>query len=402
MNIFRKAYCRTSQLIFKLAIPFLPYRIPIELNSTPDIAPLLKDRGVKSVLIVTDMFIHTSGLINPLKSALKAHDIRCTVFDETVPNPTVRNVEDARRMYLDNACQALIGFGGGSPIDCAKMVGARIARPNRSVCQLGGLFRILKKLPLLIAVPTTAGTGSETTATALITDGDTQHKFTVNDLSLVPHVAVLDPEVTRSLPQRITATTGMDALTHAVEAFIGRSTVKSTRADALRAVELISQNLEKAYQDGNDMTARRNMLYASFYAGRSFAKSYVGYCHAVAHTLGGKYNTPHGLANAVLLPYVLEAYGSCVYNKLKKLAIAAGIANESTPADEAARAFIDMIKSMNSRMNISTKIKGIRREDIPALSAKADREANPFYPVPKLMTREELEQFYFDVMEDEA
>lgn len=401
MNPIKAAYCRTSQLIFKLAIPFLPYRTPVELNTTPSVAPFLKEKDVDSVLIVTDLFIHTSGLLNPLKEALNEQGIRYFVFDETVPNPTVRNVEDARKIYLKNNCSAIIGFGGGSPMDCAKMVGARIARPNKSVCKLGGLFKILKKLPLLIAIPTTAGTGSETTATALITDGETHHKFTVNDLSLVPHVAVLDPEVTRSLPQRITSTTGMDALTHAVEAYIGRSTVKSTRADAIRAVQLIFKNLETAYQDGGNMQARRNMLYASFYAGRSFAKSYVGYCHAVAHSLGGKYNTPHGLANAVLLPYVLEAYGSSVYNKLKQLAVAVGIARPDETPEKAATLFIQAVREMNRRMNIPTKLHGICAEDIPALSAKAEREANPFYPVPKLMTRRELEQFYYDVMEDE-
>ena len=168
----------------------------------------------------------------------------------------------------------------------------------------------------------------------------------------------------------------------------------------MQAVKLISQNLEKAYNDGNDMEARRNMLRASYLAGRAFTVSYVGYCHTVAHSLGGKYNTPHGLANAVLLPYVLEAYGECVYNKLRDLAIAAGIADEHTPTEEAAKSFIEMVKQMNARMNLPTKLKGIRAEDIPSLAARAEREGNPLYPVPKLMTAKELEQFYYDVMEE--
>ena len=401
MNIFKAAYCRAQQLVFKIAIPFLPYRSPRQLSSICEIPALLKEKNIDGVLIITDKAIHSFGLIDPLKKALKESGIRYAVFDETVPNPTIKNVEDARTLYIEKKCGGIIGFGGGSAMDCAKMCGARIARPSKSVQQLRGLFRILKRLPYTIAVPTTAGTGSETTATALITDGDTKHKFTINDLSLIPHAAVLDPEVTLSLPPHITATTGMDALTHAVEAYIGRSTVKSTREDALRAVKMIVGNLETAYQDGRNIEARRNMLLASFYAGRSFAKSYVGYCHAVAHTLGGKYNTPHGLANAVLLPYVLEAYGSRVYNKLKDLAMAAGIANENTPAETAAKDFIAMIRRMNRSMNIPEKLRGIRRQDIYAMSKKAEKEANPFYPVPKLMTREELEQFYFDVMEDE-
>lgn len=400
MNPFKAAYCRAQQFVFKIAIPFLPYRSPLILNSVEEIPALLKSQNRSRVLIVTDKAIHSFGIIEPLKRVLEVSGIFYAVFDETVPNPTIENVEKARTLYLMHKCDALIGFGGGSAMDCAKIVGARIAKPRKSVQKMRGLFKILKRLPFTIAIPTTAGTGSETTATALITDGETRNKFTINDLSLIPHVTVLDPEVTRSLPPHITSTTGMDALTHAVEAYIGRSTIKSTRADAVHAVELISRNLKRAYLNGNDMEARRNMLLASFYAGRSFAKSYVGYCHAVAHTLGGRYNTPHGLANAVLLPYVLESYGKSVYDKLKRLAIAAGIADEHTPADAASKAFIQMIREMNMEMQIPDKLPGIRREDIYALSAKAEREANPFYPVPKLMTRKELEQFYYAIMED--
>ena len=400
MNPIRHAYCRTYQFLFKIAIPFLPYRFPKELESLKDVPNALKQHGVDSVLIVTDAAIHSYGVIDPLKEALSESGIRFCVYDQTVPNPTIQNVEEALALYRQNSCQALIGFGGGSPMDCAKVVGARIARPKKSIRQFKGIFKVLHKLPYTIAVPTTAGTGSETTLAALITDSETQSKFNLYDFSLIPDAAVLDPEVTRTLPPRITATTGMDALTHAVEAYIGRSTVKSSRRDALQAVKLISQNLEKAYNDGNDMEARRNMLRASYLAGRAFTVSYVGYCHTVAHSLGGKYNTPHGLANAVLLPYVLEAYGECVYNKLRDLAIAAGIADEHTPAEAAAKAFIDMVKQMNARMNLPTKLKGIRAEDIPSLAARAEREGNPLYPVPKLMTAKELEQFYYDVMEE--
>lgn len=400
MNIFMHAFCRTYQFCFKVAIPFLPYRFPAELSSLKDVPAELKRRGISNILIVTDAAIHSYGVIDPLKEALRENGILFSIYDETVPNPTVKNVEEARRIYLENGCQGIIGFGGGSPMDCAKVVGARIVRPKKSVLQLKGIFKVLRKLPYTIAVPTTAGTGSETTLAALITDAETHNKFTLYDFNLIPDAAVLDPEVTRSLPPRITATTGMDALTHAVEAYIGRSTVPSTRRDALEAVRLICRNLEKAYFDSNDMDARRNMLRASYLAGRSFTVSYVGYCHAVAHSLGGKYNTPHGLANAVLLPYVLEAYGSCIYNKLKDLAIAAGIADAHTPSGAAGRSFIEMVRQMNARMNIPTKITGIQEKDIPALAAKAAREGNPLYPVPRLMTAKELEQFYYDIMED--
>lgn len=309
-------------------------------------------------------------------------------------------MELARERYLADNCQGLIGFGGGSAIDCAKAVGARIARPNKPISKMRGILKILKPIPFLIAVPTTAGTGSETTLATVITDDKTAHKFPINDFPLIPRVAVLDPEMTRSLPKNMTATTGMDALTHAIEAYIGRSTTKATRRDALKAASLIAGNLEKAFRDGNDMTARTNMLTAAFLAGGAFSKSYVGYCHAVAHSLGGKYHTPHGLANAVLLPYVLEAYGSSIDGKAKDIAVAMGISDASTPPETAARLLIAEIRRMNRAMGIPAKLPGIQEADIPRLAAYAAKEANPLYPVPVLMNRKELEQFYYDVMEE--
>ncbi len=351
--------------------------------------------------MVTDGFLHISGMLEPLKKALTESGIRYTIYDEVVANPTVLNVELARERYLQNGCEALIGFGGGSSIDCAKAVGARIARPKKPIPKMRGILKVLKPIPFLIAVPTTAGTGSETTLATVITDDKNAYKFPINDFPLIPKVAVLDPEVTRSLPQNMTATTGMDALTHAIEAYLGRSTTRQTRADALEAVRLIGENLEKAYSDGSDMAARANMLRAAFLAGGAFSKSYVGYCHAVAHSLGGQYHIAHGLANAVLLPYVLEAYGPAIGKKAKDIAIAMHIADAATPAAAALGLLIGEIRRMNRSMGIPEKLPGIRPSDIPKLAAYADKEANPLYPVPVLMNRQELQQFYFDVMEEQ-
>lgn len=233
-----------------------------------------------------------------------------------------------------------------------------------------------------------------------MTDETNHHKFPISDFCLIPKVAVLDREITVGLSKQLTATTGMDALTHAVEAYIGRSTVKSTRKDSVEAVKLICENLETAYKDGNDLKARENMLWGSFLAGRAFSKSYVGYCHAVAHSLGGKYNTPHGLANAVLLPYTLEIYGKSVYNKLKKLAIEIGIADKSTEAEIAAKAFIEKIRTMNEKLGIPEYLPEVKREDVPNLAVYADKEANPIYPVPKLMNAKELQELYYCVVEE--
>ena len=400
MNLFKKVYCRVYQTVFKAAIPILPYRTPLILNSVTEIPNTLIKRNIDCVMIVTDASVRSLGLIEPLEAALAENNIKYTIYDKTVPNPTVSNVEEAREEYLKNNCSALIGFGGGSAIDCAKAVGARIARPKMPISKMEGILRIILKTPFMLAVPTTAGTGSETTVTTVITDDKSGHKFPISDFVLIPDVAVLDAEVTRTLPPSVTATTGMDALTHAIEAYIGRSTVKSTRNDALDAVRLISENLEKAYNDGDDMTARSNMLYAAYLAGRAFSKSYVGYCHAVAHSLGGKYKTPHGLANAVLLPYVLESYGDSIYKKAKDIAVAMGIADTNTDAKAATKQLIDTIRTMNKSMGIPEKLTGINKEDIPMLAVYADKEANPLYPVPVLMNNFELEKLYFAVMED--
>lgn len=401
MNFFQKAFCRCFQAVLRLALPVLPYRSPMVLEAVGDIPGCLKEKNIQNVLVVTDGFLHISGMLEPLKKALAENGIRYTVYDEVVPNPTVLNVELARERYLENGCQALIGFGGGSSIDCAKAVGARIARPNKPIPKMRGILKVLLPIPFLIAVPTTAGTGSETTLATVITDDKNAHKFPINDFPLIPRVAVLDPEMTRSLPKNMTSTTGMDALTHAIEAYIGRSTTRQTRADALEAVRLIAENLEKAYADGSDMTARANMLRAAYLAGGAFSKSYVGCCHAVAHSLGGQYHIPHGLANAVLLPYVLEAYGPAINRKAKDIAVAMHIADAATPEAAAPGLLIAEIRRMNRDMGIPEKLSGIRPADIPKLAAYANKEANPLYPVPVLMDRQELQKFYYDVMEEQ-
>ena len=399
MNTPKTVICRCFQSVLRFVLPVLPYRDPKILNHVNEIPSCLQAKHIQKVLIVTDGFLHISGMLEPMKKALSAAGIGYAVYDEVTPNPTILNVELAREKYIAEECQGLIGFGGGSAIDCAKAVGARIARPKLSIPKMKGILKIWLPIPYLIAVPTTAGTGSETTLATVITDHNTSHKFPINDFPLIPKVAVLDPEMTRTLPPHMTSTTGMDALTHAIEAFIGRSTTKQTRTAALEAVRLIAENLETAYADGDNMDARKNMLHAAYLAGGAFSKSYVGYCHAVAHSLGGQYHIPHGLANAVLLPHVLESYGECAHKKYKELAIAMNLAYNDTNEVEAAKVLIAEIRRMNAAMNIPDKLPGIRSEDIPKLAQYADKEANPLYPVPKLMDARELEQFYYDVME---
>ncbi len=399
MNILKKAYCRVFQFCFKLAIPVLPYRNPRVLYSVERVPMVLKKKGYDNVLVVTDKVIRGIEVFEKLEGAFQRYNVSYSVFDKTVPNPTVENVEEAREIYIENGCKALVAIGGGSSIDCAKAVGARLVKKNQSVQKMAGILKIHKKLPFLVAIPTTAGTGSEVTVTTVITDEKTKHKSPISDFCLIPNVAVLDCDATKTLPEAIIATTGMDALTHAVEAYIGNSTTKATRTDAIEALRLIFENLHKVYTNKEDETARGNMLKASFLAGRAFSKSYVGYCHAVAHSLGGAYNIPHGLANAVLLPYTLEAYGESAYKKLKELAVVTNLCDNTVSEKEGAEIFIEKIKIMNESMNIPTKLKGIQEADIAKLAKYADKEANPLYPVPKLMDAKALEKLYYVVME---
>ena len=394
MNPVKKLYCRTFQTVFKIALPFLPYRKPKVIGSVKALPDIILKKKCSKVLIITDSGIRKLGLTRRLGKALDAAGIPCIIYDKTVANPTTVNVAEAVKLYLDNGCDCIIGFGGGSSMDCAKAVGARIAKPKQSLAKMKGILKVRRKLPLLMAVPTTAGTGSETTLAAVITDAQTRYKYAINDFPLIPRYAVLDPKVTLSLPPFITATTGMDALTHAVEAYIGNSTTYGTRKDALLAVKLIFENIDTAYEDGSNVEARRNMLHASFYAGCAFTKSYVGYVHAIAHSLGGEYNVPHGLANAVILPMLLEAYGEKIHKKLARLAIAAGLADEDTPCSEAAGQFIRAVKDMKKRFGIGDHIPEIQETDIPKLAHYADKEANPLYPVPVLMDAAKLESFY--------
>lgn len=399
MNIAKKIYCRIFQKVFHIAIPLLPYREPTILMASEEITTVLKQQQIYSVLLITDPGIYGFGLTKHLENCLAESGIRVTVYAETDANPTTANVEAALKAYYENNCRALIGFGGGSSIDCAKATGVRIARPNKTLAQMEGILKVHHRLPTIIAVPTTAGTGSETTLAAVITDSETRHKYPINDFPLIPRYALLDPRATVSLPKGLTATTGMDALTHAVEAYIGRSTTKKSRTEALSAVKLIFRYIDRAYTNGEDLEARENMLKAAYLAGCAFTKSYVGYVHAVAHTLGGAYNTPHGLANAVLLPYVLEDYGAVINKKLKDLAIAAGIADESVSEADAADRFLRAIRDMKKRLGIPDTIAGIRESDIPKLARKADHEGNPLYPVPVLRDAKELERYYRMVME---
>lgn len=390
----KKIWYRIYQKTFKVAMCFMDWSEPELLEGAGSVLRLpefIKSKGIKKVLVVTDSGLMSLHLLDPMFAKLEEVGLEYVVYDGVQPNPTIPNIENAKDMYIHNGCEGIIAFGGGSAMDCAKAAGARVVKPNQAVRDMRGYLKVHKKLPPFFAVPTTAGTGSETTVAAVVTDPETHEKNAINDICLRPKFAVLDPELTVGLPPHITSTTGMDAMTHAVEAYIGKSNTKQTRAQAEKATKLIHDNLEAAYNNGKDFEARANMLKGSYWAGCAFTRAYVGYVHAIAHNLGGLYGTPHGLANAVILPYVLEWYAEAAYPQLAKLADIIGITTPSMSDDEKGKAFIAEIKRMNSAMNIPEKFDFIKEEDIPLLVKRALKEGNPGYPVPKIMDAADCE-----------
>lgn len=401
MNALQKIWCRTYQAVMKAATPLLPWREPELLefeNGTRGLGAFVRNKGYAKMLVVTGPNVYKKGLADELIRGLEENGVKYALFNRVVNNPTIDNIEEAYALYKAEGCDSIVALGGGSPMDLAKVVGARAAKPNKSVKKMKGLLKIMKRIPDLYAIPTTAGSGSETTIAAVVSDSKTHEKYPINDLSLIPRYAILDPKLTAALPPSTTATTGMDALTHAVEAFIGRSNTKKTKESAEKAVKLIFDNLLKAYEHGDDIEARRNMQRASYYAGVAFTRAYVGYVHALAHALGGFYGTPHGLANSVLLPVVLEYYGESAHKPLARLAEITGICTDKD--DDAAKAtkFIDKIKEMNALMDIPSNIDGIKPEDVPEMAKRAAAEGNPLYPVPRLLGEDELAKIYGLIM----
>lgn len=383
MNLLHLWY-RTYQCVFGLGARLLPWRRPETVTGPGSLAripALLTKCGTRRPLVAASRRQCADPAFQQMLSRLEGY----ALFSDIQPNPPVSAVEAAAALYRREGCDSLVAVGGGSPMDTAKAAAALLARPDRTLSQLAGLLKVRRPIPPFIAVPTTAGTGSETTIAAVVTGAD-HHKYAVSDLCLIPRCAVLDPLLTVSLPPRTTAETGMDALTHAVEAYLSRFyPTRQTDRLAEEAVVTIFRALEHACAHGDDVDARQALLTASYQAGAAFTRASVGNVHAIAHTLGGLYGVGHGLANAVLLPVVLRDYGPAAYRKLARLAELVGLPGGTD--GEKADAFIDAILAMNARLGIPTGFSCIREEDLPQMAAWAAKEANPTYPVPVIYDR---------------
>ncbi len=387
------AYCRTFQAVLKIGNYFMGYRMPTYWEGPgkiKELGSILKGKGINDILVVTGTGMVRRGQVQPMLDGFEANGIRYVVQTFDHPDPTSDDVELGFKTYQDNKCKAIVALGGGSRIDCAKGIAAKVVHPRKKVSQLQGLLKVHWFIPTFIAIPTTAGAGSETTVAAVITDSATHRKAAINDPFLIPKYAVLDPELTTGLPPFTTATTGMDALAHAVEAYTNHTyNTKLENQLAKEAVKLIHDNLLTAVEDGSNLEARQNMQRGAFYAGRAFTRGCVGYVHAVGHTLGGLYGVAHGLAMSVLLPHVMRQFGQSAHKRLAELADVCGITGEN----EAVKAnnFIKWIEETNEKMGLPNSFDCIKDEDIPQMIAWARKEANPLYPVPTVWGRDDFQ-----------
>lgn len=383
-------FLRIYMIVFKTVVAILPFKWPQTFegpDSSLTLCRHIHKQGHSKVLLVTDTMLLKLGLLDKIKAELDSLKLAYVVYDGVQPDPTIEQIETGYAVLADNGCDAILAVGGGSCIDAAKMLGAR-AKNNKSVAKMAGLFRVFWGILPLYAVPTTAGTGSEVTIAAVISDPVQQRKLPVMDPKLIPSAAALDSALMVGLPPAITAATGMDALTHAVEAYLSRNAMKKTDELAVQATHLIMNNLETTYTNGGNLEARQKMAHASHLAGIAFTQAGVGYVHAIAHKLGALYHVPHGLANAIVLPYVLEYSKPNCQHRLAQLARACDIGPVDGNDAELAEAFIQKIREMNAAFDIPSNVKELKASDINEIAKSAVAEARFTYAVPRYMNRE--------------
>jgi len=360
-------------------------------GSSLELCSAIGQMGTRRVLIVTDAGLVKIGLLDDIQKKLTECGVEVVVYDGVEPDPTYNQIEAGLAMLLKNDCEAILAVGGGSPIDAAKVIAAR-ATNDKPIEKLAGLFKIRQECLPLYVIPTTAGTGSEVTVAAIVSDPVTNTKTPVMDPKIVPLMAALDASLMTGLPPAITAATGMDALTHAIEAYISINASEETDRYALAATKMVMKNLPVVYANGQDIEARQSMALASCFAGLAFTEASLGYVHAIAHNFGAFYHTPHGVANAIVLPHILEFSKDSAADRLADLAVASGLQTGGESEEELADKFIDHIRSMLKAFDIPEKLDALKEEDIPAIAKAALKEAHYNYPVPEYMEQAQCEE----------
>jgi alcohol dehydrogenase len=391
-------FYRLYQKMMVLVVKIVPNKKQILITGDLEkLIPELSGLNLKKYLVVTDNGIVKAGLLAKLTSILDSLKLEYKIYDKTLPNPDIKAIEEAIAAYHQASAQAIIAIGGGSPIDLAKVVAAKVARPDVPIIKMKGILKVLRKIPQLIVIPTTSGTGSEVTLAAVVSNHETKSKFAIIDPNLLPDIVILDPRLTLGMPPFITATTGLDALTHGIESYLGNSNTSETNSYALDAIKLVFENILIAYQQPTNLEARKNMQIAAYKAGYAFTRAYVGNVHAMAHALGGHYDVVHGLVNAMLMPYVFRSYGVKALPKLAAIARHLNLTNEQDNAI-ASKVMIEALTALNEKLGIPKNIKGIVKEqDLPHLVDHAYKEANPFYPVPRIFTRLDFENLFREI-----
>ena len=391
MNGIKIAYARTFQFFLRIASKIVRFPIPMTKERLEDIPTLLNSNGLKCPILIVSNTVSKGKRYESFIKMLEANQIKYFPYIGIASDPTFKTIEVLAGFYKAHECDSIIAIGGGSVIDAAKAMGVLVSNKYKNLSRFKGVLKVKKKLPYFIAVPTTAGTGSEASIASVVTNEETKDKFAISDGKLVPKVAILDDSLLKGLPSELVATTGMDAFTHAIESYMNHAGNKKSKEYAKKSLYLIKNHLYEFYSDRENDIARHNMLYASFYAAISFTRSYVGYVHALAHAIGGVYHKPHGYLIAILLPYVLEAYGKKAYKALAKASIEMGIGSNTASREENALSLISWIRELNQKMGIPNSLDNlINEKDYLPLAEHASIEANPWYPVPKELDKNEL------------
>ncbi len=377
---------------------FIPPVNMLGTGSLQEAIRMMASRDFQRSLIVTDSVLVRLGIVADIQNALLEHGISSVVYDGTSPNPTTENVSEGLRILSDNHCDSVISLGGGSPHDCAKGI-ALVAANGGNIRDYEGVDRSARPQLPMIAINTTAGTASEMTRFCIITDRARHVKMAIVDKHVTPLLSVNDSALMLVMPPSLTAATGMDALTHAIEAYVSTAATPITDASALKAITMITENLPIVVADGNDEAARENMAYAQFMAGMAFNNASLGYVHAMAHQLGGFYDLPHGICNAILLSHVQEFNSRVAAGRLRDCAAAMGVNVTGKTDEEGAAACICEIRELTARVNIPAglQILNVKEEDIPVLAQNALKDAcgltNPIQA-----TQEELEAIFQTAM----
>lgn len=396
----KKVIFRVFQFFVKIGVSLIKWKtdeVISEADYLKELPANLKNKNFKKIFLITDSHIYSLGLCRDLEEALSNNNLNYILYKEVVSNPTISSVEHALNIYKETSCDAIIAVGGGSVLDTAKLLGARFTNPQKTLKQMKGYFKVRKRIPYLVAVPTTAGSGSEATIVGVVSDENTHHKYAITSPKLIPHMVVLDPVITKNLPSFVTAYTGMDALTHALECYIGKANTRLTKKQSLEAIKKIWKWLEIVVNEPYNLEARKNMQEAAYLAGCAFTRGFVGYVHALAHPLSGLYNTPHGLANAILLPVVLQKYQKTISKDMYILYKELGYEGIRSKI-EASYFLINEIKNLNKKINIPEKLKEIKEEDILKMVSLGMKEAHPMYPVPKILNKKDLIDIYKEII----